>query len=796
MVQVGAAVYVLKGIWSSLVEFLKVVWEHGFKPLWEGVKMVAGAIWKIFKPVLDALISALKSLFHSIGQLVKSLHELGVIKVLGVMIGVVIAVALAPLLIIIAAVVAVVWLMSKAVEFCTDAWIKFLRLFGKGKDLETSQERLDRLAKSNKKFAAEQKSYNKAFKANNEERNKLAEKRTKIMELQSRGDNLNLKQKKELLELMKSTGPIDIASEKNIKRAIASGTRRAKQLEHRIKLMKEAGVETAEEQKMLAEQERINKKNESVLEKYTEARKKHGEAMRTNKDALMAEIEAEEEKIRVLGAAEDAVSSLKDMESELGELRKYLAKEYQNSLDGELEKIEDLKKKYEELLQKQREHLVIVRQGLLKERDEINKQIASRGDKGSTEAQRSQLEANQEELDANAEATQESFKLEGDMRARNQRDKDRLLQEADDKRADIELKRQIEEAKLSKDRLRQVKLENKQRLIETQRRIDKDLQLSDQMSEAQRKRTLNARKKEMDLTKAQNQQRLAAVEKELSGEREPVKRIAAERDLEMETWKVMLGKVQTLRDLYQLHLLMFKLQKMKEARAKNAAKDLLSAEEKLAKMKQQQAQGKGNITDQRIAQQQLEVEHAERVNASRTASAQQEEGLAQDAKKRMGEMQQQLAELEEKVRASRANIKHTIGMIKLDFLEAPFLWVEAFSEGWAIHAQRLVAMIRATMNEVRNEMHPDTPGSPTLRQIWGMNSDVVEQGVNRMAGSVGRSSIGVAGSMGGISPSMGVGQMNDNRNVNMTVNNNVDAQRLRRQIGQALSQSMAKRGTI
>jgi TP901 family phage tail tape measure protein len=789
------AVGLVKAVWQELSALFKTIYKSALVPMIEVFKKFGGILMSVLKPAWDWLVKAVKEAIMSMRELIKAMPPI-VWKILaGVMIAF-LTVALLPILAPILLLAAGIAIVSKVVTILTDGWIRFLRVFGKGKGMRTSAERARDAAKAKREL---KKATDEAYVSELLGARKavaLAEKKAKVAELLKLGENANLKQKKELLKLMNDgnmRAGIDINQQK---RLIAMQEKGVKDLKARIAEMRRLGIVTKDQETLLSARQKALQQEKDTLKSLVDEDGNRREGLLTNAAALEESIRLEEEMIRVKEASDAATKSLKDSEKDLAALRKILEKEYASSLDGEIEQIEDLKDKYDKLIFARYQDLEAQKKLLELRLARLKIKIANQ-DEDESEIQTRNKKAMEDEIDALTAQQDEEEDLRQKHNDKVERDKAKILRDADDKRKDMAAKRKIEEAKLSGDIIKQTRLENEQRLVEAKRRIDKELQISKHMSAKQRKDTLEERRRQLDLVEAQNRDRMAKAHKKVEGGREPVKRIEKERDLEMETWKIMLKKVNTLRELYMLHLMMYKLQVMKETRALNASRNLVKAEEKLKQMQAHRARGgKFTPTDREMRLQQVEVEHAERVAASRTANAQQEEGLAQDAKKRMAELQVAFNELETRVRASRAAIKQTIGMIGADFLEAPFLWVEQWLIGWETQSQRMLAAVFQTMHDMNSVMHPDMRASPSLRDIWQMNSDVVQAGVGRMTASIRSASLGSAGVMGGVAPSMGVGQLNDSRKLTMTVNNRVDAAAVTRQIGRAMGKTVAKRGTI
>ena len=123
----------------------------------------------------------------------------------------------------------------------------------------------------------------------------------------------------------------------------------------------------------------------------------------------------------------------------------------------------------------------------------------------------------------------------------------------------------------------------------------------------------------------------------------------------------------------------------------------------------------------------------------------------------------------------------------------------------------MIAAVSGTMQAVKTELDPTTEHSPSLVQVMNASVNTVAGGVNRIAGALERSMprlqnaalsravapaqrAGVQG--GGFQPAPAVQTMNDNRRVDMVVNNNVDMDDLKRNIGEGLASATMNAGGI
>jgi hypothetical protein len=133
------------------------------------------------------------------------------------------------------------------------------------------------------------------------------------------------------------------------------------------------------------------------------------------------------------------------------------------------------------------------------------------------------------------------------------------------------------------------------------------------------------------------------------------------------------------------------------------------------------------------------------------------------------------------------------------FRNAPKRWVDAFLESWAVEAQRFIDAIRQTMAFIRVEMAPETRHSPSLVDTWKENVLTVQRGIGRIVSVLDESQLNLGRiKLGQVIPPRSVGiptagfnrpvasSYNDNRSVEMVLNNNLDVDNMRRIIGRTL----------
>jgi hypothetical protein len=132
--------------------------------------------------------------------------------------------------------------------------------------------------------------------------------------------------------------------------------------------------------------------------------------------------------------------------------------------------------------------------------------------------------------------------------------------------------------------------------------------------------------------------------------------------------------------------------------------------------------------------------------------------------------------------------------------ELPDRWANAFVTAWANASITIKNAITQTMADIKFIMKPTTKLSPSLVDIWNANADVVKYGVEKMQqsinqGAVGISNLNVAGALPGvgisgsaanIGPRRLADNLNDNRRVEIVVNNRFDAEEVQRKVGRAL----------
>jgi TP901 family phage tail tape measure protein len=132
--------------------------------------------------------------------------------------------------------------------------------------------------------------------------------------------------------------------------------------------------------------------------------------------------------------------------------------------------------------------------------------------------------------------------------------------------------------------------------------------------------------------------------------------------------------------------------------------------------------------------------------------------------------------------------------------ELPDRWANAFVTAWANASITIKNAITQTMADIKFIMKPTTKLSPSLVDIWNANADVVKYGVEKMQQSINQGAlgisnlnvagalpgVGISGSAANIGPRRLADNLNDNRRVEIVVNNRFDAEEVQRKVGRAL----------
>ena len=187
----------------------------------------------------------------------------------------------------------------------------------------------------------------------------------------------------------------------------------------------------------------------------------------------------------------------------------------------------------------------------------------------------------------------------------------------------------------------------------------------------------------------------------------------------------------------------------------------------------------------------------------RAADAQLGDVAGQAAAQEAQALKEKMQELLGQVAKLRGDITAEMGQVQQVFANAPTHWVDAFIGAWQAEAERIVEVVRATMNKIKMQMDPTVRQSPSMVDLWNLSVDTVKSGVDRIGAAlrqgmpnVGQLNMSQAAGVQpkGIVPrSTGVGTMRtrefvDNRRVQMEIHNNVDMDDVKRQIGLSLQQ--------
>jgi len=378
-----------------------------------------------------------------------------------------------------------------------------------------------------------------------------------------------------------------------------------------------------------------------------------------------------------------------------------------------------------------------------------------------------------------------------------------LLEEKEDRLKFMEDMR-IAESRYGKDKIETARLEAEQRLRIKKKEIEETFALSKELSDKERKLAEQQKAEALKLAEAAAR---AHVKKAMDEEAEKKKKTTniAKRELELERSisGQLVRRVRSLRDILMLYQAIAIVRQIQENRARIAADQAILAEEKLSRLYERRARMKDDSAaaerlDLLIRRTKTQAEMSQQIAGKRA-----EEAQLPGASEASAMLVERLAVLQDDVLTLHHGIAAAFQSIANDFQTAPVLWVDAFVGAWQIEAQRMVDAVQFTMQQIKVELDPATTHSPSLLQVMDMNVAAVAGGVGKVVGSLEQAlprlrsmsiSRALASPPAGRVDTGGALQpmtqtLNDNRRVEMQVNNNLDLDSVERRIGNALQRS-------
>jgi len=789
----GVVMSVLKalmGAWDALKAAIMAFWKNVLEPFITGLKEGFKAAWESFlKPAIESLKQAfivlgeqLEALFGTLGQ------GKTVFQVVGEIISGIFVVAITAAVKVIEIAVRVIGALVYAYNAVADAAIKAGRWIGLvGDDVETSTERAERLAKELKRAQAAMDGMVESQRNSLAEMTKEADRRQKIIGLLEKGNDLTAVQLQELADL---TGTQE-NSAKAWGRLVKEQEAEVAALEKSIKAAKAKGANTAENEKLLASMQARLKDSQNAYKRLTELEKENATENLRNRDSILAQKEAWIEMDRIKREATEADKWRKENLSKITELEKELSGQRLEGLKAEIAAIDEWANEGRRLV-------------------DTALQMA--------QAKLAMARATGQHTEALEREIENLKRMRGQIDEEAARRQKEVFAKARKARQDDMEQRRIDEQKRRGNDLEAARLEAERMLRQEKEKIAKLYEIHDKMDAREKARIKKQRGEAERLAKERAEEHVAKAWDQIKGDRDKVVGAAQrEANIEKDVASTLAKRVQSLQDLFALYQGLAMVRHAQEMRARQAADQAIKAEQQLAELKKRREGAKegsreAERLDKLIQRAEAQVRLGQMIAGKRAGEAQLEGAAADQVEAERVAIKGKLQMLQNEIGNLHGQIEGAMQGISGVFANAPGTWVEAFVGAWQAEAQRIVDAVRATMAEVKVELDPTTTHSPSLVQVMQANVDTVAGGVNRLAASLEKATPRLrnaavsravaprtkAGFGGGVAmqPSPRVQNYNDNRSVDMVVNNNLDLDDMKRQVAQALIQSDMSSGGI
>lgn len=767
----------IAGAWQELGKAIQALWTGIIKPFIDGfMKGLSDAYQNMLKPSIDGLIEAFKMLFNTLAEIFGYMGEgKSVTEAIGYVIGTVLVAAVSLLTRIIQGIV-LVWTAWFTV--IKEAWgwiIKAAQAIGLlEKETKKSSETAAQKAARMKALQTQMETLTQGMKKYNDETGNATKKDQEYITLLERKGTLSDAEVKRLQELERERGTNLATMQKEhavTKQNIEAVKAKIASYEKAGLSTKQLGIELTVLQKLYQTQEQNIARAKKVQDEHgtslSEYAKKVGEASR-----------AENERKRALEQLQALTEEITKREEDISKLRGELAEKNLNHIEKELQKNQELYDSRMKLIESQIKDLEARKaamQVLGDDTSAIDQQIAKLKDL-TREVQ------NAAAAEANA-----------------------IRQKAADKRADYLRDQEIKKARDEGDLVRAAQLENEKIKQEKQKLFDELFAMDGKNNAriAEQRRQAEARLNEelaANLAKAQE-------EMDKKDKKPVVDAAEREKNIEKEITGQLAGQVKSVRDMYMLYMAIAQVRQFQEMRALQAANMAEQAEMRAARLKEAAAKRPDDPMAQlRANQAGRQANLLDQIAGKRAGEAGLEGEALNVQKKQVDELSAALEQAKQKVNLTKAELKLALDELNTAFAGAPKQWVDSFIGAWVAEAQRMVEAVAATMAQIKTEMLPTTEHSPSLVQIWDMNVGTIAAGLQEMKTTISKSApnlselnfgqslarqgtpISAGAFGGGNSPS----QVNDNRRVEMVVNNNVDVDNVKRQIGKAIGRAGMK----
>lgn len=657
-------IYAIVTAWEDVKALAIAMWKNAILPLWNGLKAAAMWAWSVIKPLFDMVVTAVQDLIASLRRFWESASWVKpVIMAIAKAIGIVLALPVIAFFAVVAiALRIVVGLMQRIV----DLGVGIANFFGAG--IETSSEQTARLAMEAKKASQELAALTEAAKGFAEDSIKMIAAEEKLIELLTKKGKLEAVELDRLAELRAS---YDV-TQKSLDDRVVSQQREVNILTKAIKKAEEYGEETTEQRKVLDVLQ-------ASLERATASQDRWNVAV---EEGTLREVKSAEEYKAMANAIrdratntrllEEATSRLSKTLTELDRIEKELRESTSVGLTRELEKVEELRS--------ERKALMMIR---LADLEAQRKATVALGDETA-------------EMDKQILNIRELLRL-ADQRAAAERT--RLILAQKRREADFARDSDIAQAKRAGDRVRAAQLEAAKMIQVEGEKIDKLFELDKARGDEEKKRVaVRAR----DIVRA-------AIEAE-EAERDPLVGAAErEKEIEKSATDQVISRVRSVRDLIILYQVLAMIREAQEERARQAAVKAVQSGHTIAALEARRDKARTEAERLRL-QNLIDIKKAELnlqqgVAAKRAGEAGLEGAQGNMIKDERRALLANLQGLEDAANTIKVRLNEILG----DGMRIPVenlvkTWIDGAVNTWVIESERLLSVVRTTMEIVKQEM--------------------------------------------------------------------------------------------
>ena len=538
------------------------------------------SLWEDFKLIFSQIAEALRKMF----EVMKPVNE-GLLTLAAGFAFAAFEIFYTILTLIVRTLVGLAYVLNEAVDAVIDFahWMGILDY-----DSEELKNRLDKQADAVEKLAEKQRELIDTYAEDNKAHRKRVKDVEEMMSLMSRRDQLNARDLKRLADLRAEYGD----GEQSLQDLIDTTEEHIETLEDEVAKAEEGTLEHAQLNILLEMEKEALKRLGEAQAQYNTLVANSASVLQENVAALDAASKAEKRRNDILKEGEEALEAYNETLSEWTDLVNDAAESRLNSYELEVKKINELKQQAQDLADAQKEQIK-AQQELNKQRrldefftwSDLMDEEAAETDPRKKAALTEERVASMRRLDKLQERRAELADAETKRDQDNANTQAILLeQEAEarqkvaDKQDDILNKQKIQQAKQAGDKLLAAQLTADAEFEADKKRIEETFLLEDNASQQQKAEALkNAEEiKDAKIAAAQEAADEEAKKAEEAAEKEKQKKLKAlddEREsLEDKIAASLAKRVTSLREMVALTFTLMRLEAIKEARAREAAK--------------------------------------------------------------------------------------------------------------------------------------------------------------------------------------------------------------------------------